>query len=237
MKRVGTLFSILFILTHASVFAADIEEVVNIGNAEVFYDYQLTDTGNAMLTFNAVIYETNNSLRGLKNTDQRRLSKLGQLIYQCKLMLYQVGKGDRTANVNDPILISKNYSLFTGVDVPLAIDERVGVQAQALGNIDENSLFKPTLGDDPVLKVMRETVGEGSALNLRQFDVNILSEPDLIETSDSIDFTVRFPVFQLEKPVSQWFYNFDLKDFKKAYRYIEENCTPVKLVDLINLEG
>ena len=123
-------------------------------------------------------------------------------------MLFQAEKDDRSAGVTDPILVSKNYSLFT-----------------------------PTLGGDLVRKDLQETVGEGSTLNLKQFDVGILSETDLIETSESIDFTVRFPVFQLEKPVSEWFYNFNLKDFKKALHHIEENCTPVKLVELISQEG
>ena len=66
MKCVSTIISILSILTHTSVFAADDTGIVNIGSAEVFYDYQLSDTGTATLTFNAVVTETNNSLRGLK---------------------------------------------------------------------------------------------------------------------------------------------------------------------------
>jgi hypothetical protein len=126
MKLTNTLISALFVLTILSVVVADELKTVNIGAAEVFYDYQPTDTGVATLTLVAQISETNNSLRGLKNVDQRRLRKLGQLIYQCKLMLYKAGEGNRTFDLKAPILISKNYSLFTGVDLPLAADEQIG---------------------------------------------------------------------------------------------------------------
>jgi len=234
MKLTNTLISALFVLTISSVVAADVDKIVNIGAAEVFYNYQATDTGVATLTLVALISETNNSLRGLKNLDQRRLSKLGKLIYQCKLMLYQADKGDLAFDAQKPILISKNYSLFTGVDLLLAADERVGIQAEALLTVDEDSLFTATLGDRDTLKKMWEILGGGSPINLRQFNVNVLNETDLIETSESIDIVARFPIFQLEKPVSQWSYNFSLKDFKQAIRHIDENCTPIKFMELIN---
>ena len=138
---------------------------------------------------------------------------------------------------DEPILISKNFSLFTGVDVPLSTDELVGVRAQVLPVVDDDSLFTATLGSKQRQDALWETVGKNAALNLRQFDVNVLSETDLIKTSESIDFTIRFPVHQLDKPVNQWFYNFHLKDFKRALQYIDQNCTPVKLVELINKDS
>ena len=233
MKLINTLISTLFVLTISSVFAADGVKTVSIGDAEVFYNYQPPEKGVATLTLNALVSETNNSLRGLKNTDRRRLSKLGQLIYQCKLMLYQPDKSVSTIDAKDPILISKNYSLFTGVDLPLTADERVGIEAQALQIFDDASLFTPTLGRKDTLKQMWETVGVDSTINLKQFNVNVLQEPDLIETSESMDLIVRFPVLQLDKPVSQWSYNFNLKDFKQAIQHIDENCTSVKLIELI----
>lgn len=233
MKLINTLISTLFVLTISSGFAADDVKTVKIGDSEVFYDYQPIETGGAILTLIGQVSETNNSLRGLKNTDRRRLSKLGQLIYQCKLMLYKPDKGDGTIDAKGPVLISKNYSLFTGVDLPLAADERVGIQAQALQAVDDDSLFTPTLGDRDTLRKLWETVSDGSAINLKQFNVNVLQDTDLIETSESTDIIVRFPVFQVEKPVSQWSYNFNLKDFKQAIQHIDENCTSVKLIELI----
>ena len=233
MKLVSTLVSTLFFMTISSVFAADEVKTVNIGDTEVFYEYRPTETDVATLTLIAQVSETNDSLRGLKNTDRRRLRKLGQLIYQCKLMLYKSGKSDLTADGKAPVLISKNYSLFTGVDLPLASDERVGIQAAALQAVDVDSLFSPTLGGKDTLKKTWETLGEDSALNLKQFNVNVLQETDLIETSESVDIIARFPVFQVEKPVSQWIYNFNLKDFKQAIHHIDENCTPVKFRAMI----
>lgn len=233
MKLISTLVSTLFFLAISSVFAADEVKTVNIGDAEVFYEYQPTETDVATLTLIAQVSETNNSLRGLKNTDRRRLRKLGQLIYQCKLMLYKSGKSDLTVDGKAPILISKNYSLFTGVDLPLAVDERVGIQAEALQTVDVDSLFSPSLGGKDTLKKTWETLGEDSALNLKQFNVNVLQESDLIETSESLDIIARFPVFQVEKPVSQWIYNFNLKDFKQAIHHIDENCTPLKFKEII----
>ena len=50
---------------------------------------------------------------------------------------------------------------------------------------------------------------------------------------ESIDIAIRFPVFQLEKPVNQWTYNFALADFKQAVRRIDEDCAPARLVDLV----
>jgi len=234
MKLTDTLIAILFVLSISPVFAADEVKTLSIGAAKVSYNYQPTDTGVETLTLIALVSETNNSLRGLKNMDQRRLSKLGQLIYQCKLMLYKADKSNSAVDAKAPILISKNYSLFTGVDLPLAADERVGIQAEALQTIDEDSLFSPTLGNGETLKKKWETLGEGSAVNLKQFNVNMLHETNLISTAESIDIVARFPIFQLEKPVSQWSYNFNLKDFKQAIQHIDKNCTPTRFAELIN---
>ena len=55
----------------------------------------------------------------------------------------------------------------------------------------------------------------------------------MIASSESIDINIRFPVFQMEKPVNQWSYNFNLSDFQRAHRYIDENCTPMRLLELI----
>jgi len=234
MNLTNTLISTLIVMSISHVFAAEEVKSLSIGTARVSYNYQPTETGIATLTLVALVSETNNSLRGLKNVDQRRLSKLGQLIYQCKLMLYQVGEGNRTFDLKAPILISKNYSLFTGVDLPLGADERVGIQAEALQTVDEESLFSPTLGDGETLKKKWETMGEDSAINLKQFQINVLHENGFIETAESIDIVARFPIFQLEKPVSQWSYNFNLKDFKQAIQHIDENCTPTRFVELID---
>lgn len=234
MKLTNTLIFLLFVLALSPVFAAEEVKTLNIGSAKVSYNYQPTDTGVATLTLVALVSETNNSLRGLKNADQRRLSKLGQLIYQCKLMLYKTDKSSRAIDAKAPILISKNYSLFTGVDLLLAADERVSIQAEALQTVDEASLFSPALGDGNTFSKKWETMGGGSATNLKQFNINVLSETDLISTAESIDIVARFPIFQLEKPVSQWSYNFNLKDFKQAIRHIDKNCTPTRFVELIN---
>jgi len=221
-------------LTMTSVFAADQSNTVSIGDAEVYYDYRQNETGIAILTLIGQVAETNNSLRGLKNTDRRRLGKLGQLIYQCKLMQYRSGKNDVAVDARQPFLISRNYSLFTGVDLSLAADERVGIQAQALQAVDDESLFTPALGKGDTQKGMWQTVGEGSAINLKQLNVNVLNQSDLIEAAESIDIVVRFPVFQLKKAVSQWSYNFMLKDFKKAIQHIDENCTSARLLQFDN---
>ena len=233
MKLTGSLLTTLCLLSASSLAAAEEVKTLNIGAAEISYNYQPTDTGVATLTLVALVPETNNSLRGLKNVDRRRLSKLGQLIYQCKLMLYTSAKGEAAIDESRPVLISKNYSLFTGVDLPLAADERMGIQAEALQVVDDDALFTSMLGGKATLKRQWETVGEDTTINLKQLHVNVLSETDLIETSESIDIVARFPVFQLEKPVSRWSYNFRLIDFKQAIQHIDQNCTPIKFMELI----
>lgn len=233
MKLTNTLISAWLVLVVSFGVAADEVKTETFGAAEVFTNYQPTDTGIATLTLIALISETNNSLRGLKNVDQRRLGQLGQLIYQCKLMLYKADKGSGDFDARDPVLVSKNYSLFTGVDLPLATNERVGITAEALQIVDDDSLFTATLGGKDTLKQMWESQGGNAAVNLKQFNVNVLNGNDLIETSESVDIVARFPIFQTEKPVSQWSYNFNLKDFKHAIRHIDDNCTPIKLMELL----
>ena len=208
--------------------------IERFGDAQVVYDYAVTDRGFATLTLIALVDETNNSLRGLKNSDPRRLSKLGQLIYQCKLMLYQSDPHSGKQQSPDPFLISKNYSLFTGVNLPLANDERIGIQALALREVDEGSLFSASLGGADSAQRVWESAADDGVANLRQFDVNLLQETDLLETSEAIDLVVRFPVFQMEKPVSQWSYSFELKDFKQAVRHTDENCKPDTLMQLVD---
>lgn len=223
--------------TFAVVAAADEIKTVAIGDAEIVYDFQPTEAGVAILTLAGLVTETNDTLRGLKNSDPRRLSKLGQLIYQCKLMVYGSSGAGGGLAANAPVLISKNYSLFTGVNLPLGDDERVGIQVQALRVIDDASLFSDSLGRQQTQSGAWETLGDGSTVDLRQFNINALQEGKMIETSESVEIKVRFPVFQLEKPVSQWNYNFSLKDFKQAVRLIDDDCTPAKFADLIEKRG
>jgi hypothetical protein len=234
MKFIGILISGVFVLTIAFIATADEIKTVNFGDAVVVYNYQSVGDNGATLTLNALVTETNDSLRGLKNTDQRRLRKLGELIYQCKLLLYRSNKDDRIVDLNAPILISRNYSLFTGVDLSLTVDELVGIQAKTLQTVDEDSLFTPTLGDKNIHKKIWGNVGEGVALNLKQLNVNAITEGDVIKSAENMDIVIRFPIFQVEKPVQQWSYNFNLKDFKQAVEHADENCTPTKFMELIN---
>ena len=233
MKLIKLLLPLISLLVGASAIAADPPLNTRFGDSEVFYDYRVTDSGLASLTLIGVVTETNNQLRGLKNSDRRRLGKLGQLIYQCKLMLYKPDKKASTDKIRDPVLLSNNYSLFTDVDLQLRAGERVGIQAQALPAVDEEILFSPLAGGGQLARDVWKTIGEGSALNLRQIDVNVVVGPELIANSESIDINIRFPVFQMEKPVNQWSYNFNLADFNRAHRYIDENCTPARLLGLI----
>ena len=230
----------LAVLLGGALFAAgtgfaDAVEVktVSIGAAEIVYDYETTESGVAILTLIGIVPEANNSLRGLKNGDPRRLGKLGQLMYQCKLVLYLSDKTPGGVDANDPVLISKNYGLFTGVDISLAADERVGVRVQALQAVDAAAVFSDTLGQQDAPTGVWETVGDGAPLDLKQFNVNLLKENDLIHSSENIEIAIRFPVFQLEKPVNQWVYDFALADFKQAVRRIDEDCAPARLGELV----
>ena len=114
--------------------AAGESETVDFGAARVYEEFQLTDSGVAILTLHAVVSETNNSLRGLKNSDGRRLARLGQLIHQCKLMLYKPAGGEPAGDGKTPVLVSSNYSLYTGVDLSLSPGEQVGIRVRALGS-------------------------------------------------------------------------------------------------------
>jgi len=234
MNFINAVISAFFVLMIAFPATAAEIKTINIGSAMVVYDYQLSEEGGVTLTLNAQVPETINSLRGLKNKDQRRLSKLGELIYQCKLLLYKPRKADGSVDEETPILVSQNYSLFTGVDMQLAANERVGIQAQTMQIIDDNSLFSPTLGGKDTHKEVWENSIAGVAMNLKQLNVNALSETDVIKTAESLDIIVRFPVFQLDRPVSRWSYNFNLKDFRQAVQHTNDNCTSARFIELIN---
>ena len=235
MNIITRLLTGLAVLACPWVYAAQNGDSVVFGDATVYYDYRSSDSGMAVLTLSAVVAETNDSLRGLKNTDRQRLGKLGQLIYQCRLMLYRPAVDE--AAVGSPVLISNNYSLYTGVDQPLAANERLGVRARGLRAVDEASLFTASLGGQPRTAEMWASDPPGTVANLRQLDLNLLGENDAIESFDSLDIEVRFPIFQLDKPVEQWSYRFDLTDFRRAHRHIDDNCTPARLVELLDRDG
>jgi hypothetical protein len=232
-----TSISISFCLAALLPFALAAEEIktVGFGAASVVYDYESTRDGVATLSLNALVAETNDSLRGLKNDDHRRLSKLGQLIYQCKLLLYENAEGDGGSET--PMLISRNYSLFTGVDLSLAAGERVGVKVRALQSVDADELFAPTLGGEQVQRELWQDVGEGPGLNLKQVNVNLLMDSDVIRNAENIEIVLRFPIFQVQKSAKQWTYNFNLQDFKQAVRHADENCTPQRFTELIEQQS
>ncbi len=212
-------------------------KTVNYGAASVVYDYQQASDEVATLSLNALVTETNDSLRGLKNSDRRRLGKMGQLIYQCKLLLRTSAKSASDTSPNTPMLVSRNYSLFTDVDLPLAAGKRLGIKVRSLQPVDGNSLFSPTLGQQNVQSEVWANLGEGSSINLKHLDVNVLQETDVINTAENIDIIVRFPIFQMQEAVNQWSYNFNVKDFRQAVRHADENCTLEKLAELIDRKG
>jgi hypothetical protein len=203
----------------------------------VVYDYQVSRKGVATLSLNALVTETNDSLRALKNNDRRRLGKMGQLIYQCKLLLRTSETIDSAARPNTPMLISRNFSLYTDVDLPLDADERVGIKVRSLQAVDGNSLFGPGLGQGEVQKELWSNLDKGEATNLKQLSINLLKESDLIDTAETIDIILRFPIFQMEKTAQQWSYNFNLRDFREAVRHADENCTLETLAGLIDRKG
>lgn len=207
----------------AGVVADNVEDI-RFGDTEVSYDFQQTKSGSTILTLIAQVPETNDVLRGLKNSDQRRLSKRGLLIYQCKLLML-VTNDHAGNNGKAPALTSRSFSLFTGVDLPLRADQRIGIQINALPAINETSLFNASLAEVDTLERRWETLGKGVALNLQQFDLG-LSDSGLFETSESVEINARFPIFQMARPVTEWRYHFKLAGFKQAIRYIDERCTP-----------
>lgn len=233
MKPTSLLLAAAFLLAPALALAAEETAVVEFGAAEVYEDFQLTDSGVAILTLNAVISETNNSLRGIRNSDPRRLGKLGQLIHQCKLMLYRPADGKPADESKIPVLVSRNFSLYTGVDLELAAGERVGIRALALGAVDADSLFTPTLGKPARPQEAWQNLGEGPAVDLHQLDVSLLDDIELAPGIESIDIVIRFPVFQMQQPVNQWSYNFMLEDLRRALQYSDAQCTPARLTTLI----
>ena len=240
---VGSIYCCL-VLAIPLIAGAEEVKTVEFGAATVIYDYRPAREGVATLSLNALEHETNNSLRGLRNSDRRRLGKLGQLIYQCKLLLYTPQDPGQQPAAETPMLVSRNYSLFTGVEQTLAA-EVVDLEAhhrpvravRSLQAVDGDSLFTPTLGGGNVQREVWENVGDGSAIDLVQVNVNALLEADLIDAADNIDIILRFPIFQLQKPVREWSYNFDLRYFATAVRHVDENCTPSRLRALIDLNS
>ena len=210
---------------------ADEYKTFNIGDAKIFYDYKPLEEGVATLMVTASVAENNDSLRGVKNSDQRRLSKLGQLNYQCKLLLYKPDKNDSKVNADDPILISKNYSLSTGVDVDLTADESVAVQLLALRINDSAKLFSRKLAGSSSMQEMETYVGEGVPLNMARLTLTALNETDFLKSAETVDIDVRFPVFQLEKPVYRWHYTFNLADFGRAIVHVDAYCTLKKFLE------
>lgn len=237
MKLVTGPIVACFILSLAPLIHAGEVKTVNYGEATVIYDYQLAGEEVATLSVNALVSETNDSLRALKNTDRRRLGKLGQLIYQCKLLLRTSADAATAARPNTPMLISRNFSLYTDVDLALDEGERVGIKVRSLQPVDGDSLFGPTLGQGQLQKEFWSDIDEGAAINLRQLNVNLLKESDVISTAENIDIILRFPIFQVQKTAQQWSYNFNLRDFREAVRHADENCTLETLAGLINRKG
>ena len=237
MKPIVTPICGIILLTLSQWASADEVRSVDFGAATVVYDYQPAREGVATLSLNAVITETNNSLRGLKNSDPRRLGKLGQLIYQCKLLLYRPQSDADNASAVVPMLISRNFSLYTGVDLRLAEGERLGIRVRSLQSVDSASLFTPALGGGDLQQEIWENIGDGAAIELTQVNVNGLLENDILGNADNIDILLRFPIFQVQQPVHQWSYNFDLGDFKKAVAHADDNCKPERLAELVDTDS
>ncbi len=236
MKTIRTLLIGIGLMSISVPCFAEPYKTVKFGNAEVVSSYSPLKEGAATLTLTALVHENNDALRGVKNSDQQRLSKLGQLIYQCKLLLYKPDKSTAVVDAKDPILVSRNFSLFTDVNLQLGLMEGAEIRIQSLSAVNDKSLFSPTLGGNNFKNEIQGYVGEGKPLNLKQLDLNLLLESDLIDSAESLDITVRFPVFQLQKPVRQWHYGFNVSDFKRAIEYADNNCTAEKFMQLINLE-
>ena len=66
---------LLTLLGAAGAQAVEVESAA-VGAAEVVLDYEESDSGVAVLTANALIAETNDARRGLRNDDRRRLASL-----------------------------------------------------------------------------------------------------------------------------------------------------------------
>ena len=229
ISLVSTIFSL-------EVIAQEVK-TLRFGTTEVSVGYETTKYGSTIFTMIAQLPETNDLRRGLKNTDQRRLSKLGQLVYQCKLLVPSADMDSSSLTANNPALTARNFSLYTGVDLLIGEAQQVGIQAKSLQVPGANSLFNVRLDKVVPQQTRWETVGEGNALNLKQFDLGSVIESDLIESSESVEITARFPIFQMEEPANEWRYHFDLVEFKKAVGYIDENCKASAFSDLLGRES
>ena len=237
MKLTGILITGIVVLMNSIAFAENEYKTVKIGDSEVVFNYRPMEEGVATLTVTSLIYENNDTLRGIKNTDQRRLRKLGQLFYQCKLLLYKPDQSESVVSPKDPILISKNYSLITDVDLKLSDHERAGIQVKSLQVVDDESLFTPTLGPRDIEKEVQVYLGGDYPVNMNRLSLNILQETDLLKTAESVVINVRFPVFQMEQPAHEWSYSFNVKDFNQAIKYNDDNCTPARFMEFINING
>lgn len=207
------------------------------GEAEVVYGYQPLKAGAATLTLTAIVNENNDALRGLRNSDQRRLSRLGQLIYQCKLLVNKPKQTDTVISSKDPILLSRNYSLVTGVDLALSEQDSVAVEIHVIPQIKDKRLFGRSMGGSHGSEVLETRVGQGRSLNMRRIDLDVLDESGLMASAESVDISVRFPAFQLQRPVHQWRYSFNMRDFGRAVQYADANCTIERLMELANEPG
>lgn len=213
---------------------ADEFKTLAIGNAEVVYDFQPLEKGSATLTITASITENNDLYRNKKNKDSRRLSKLGQLIYQCKIMLYQPVQVEMVSSPDTPILISSNYSLLTNVNFQLNTNDSVGINVYTLDVIDEKSLFTPTLGNSRHKNFFRDRIKIESVTNIERLNLDIFSKYNILKNAESVYIDIRFPIFQLNKTVNEWGYSFNVLDFKKAIQHTNENCSQKNIMNLMN---
>ena len=221
------------LLNALAVNAAELK-TVRLGDAQVLYQLQPLEEGTATLTLTALVYENNDSLRGLKNQDPRRLSKLGQLAYQCKLLLHKPLQGSQVIDSKDPVLVSKNFTLFTDVNMTLQASEQVGIQMQLLKLPGADSLFTASLGRTEYNPVINSFVGGERPVKLQRLDLDGLSSEKLLESAEALNIDLRFPAFQLHKPARQWNYSFALADFKRAVQHTEQNCSADKFREILN---
>ena len=225
---------IVFILIMASFsLHANQYKSLTFGAAEVIYDFKPLEKDFATLTITASINENNDSYRNTKNSDLRRLGKLGQLIYQCKLLLYQTDPVVRQDSKETPLVISKYFSLLTNVDQRLPEDHSVGIDVHTLAAFDSASLFSPSFGTPQQDNNFSDTVKQGSIRNLKRINLDVLSQKDQLKDVESLYLDIRFPVFQLNQPVNQWSYSFNIQEFQKAISHTDEHCSLETILGLI----
>lgn len=213
----------------------DVIKSTNIGEVEITYSYEPLDEGRVSFSITSVLDEYDSPFRSILNKDQRRLSKIGQLIYQCKLMLYNTGVSQVITNDTDSVLVSRYFALLTNVDMELGKKDIVGVHVYAADEIaGKKNRPSPTVGIQEYLSADQGLIGQARALNLKKLNIDSLIQADIIGKADILNIDLRFPVFQLKKPVKKWTYEFELKNFKKAITHTDEQCTPQNLMGLID---